>query len=1265
MRISAQPSVPRAGMLAAVRNRRGVVAGVEPFDGEAGRLHLVHLEYRDDHAPAEERLLWELEPSRHLLEPNALPDPARGGAMPAEDFDALLRAARWTALSPCLDFGGDGGGEEDPDGPPPRQPVASPFHGGVCIESYQLVPLLKALRMPRVSLLIADDVGLGKTIEAGLVLTELLLRRRIRRVLVLTPASLRRQWREELWDKFSLRFEVVDRQETERQRRRLGMDANPWRSSSRIVASFHYLRQPDVLEHFLSACRTPEGSPHLPWDLLIVDECHHLMPSPFGEDSDLCRMLRLVAPQFEHRLFLSATPHNGHTRSFTGLLEMLDPVRFTRTSEMSPAMRGRVEDVVIRRLKRDVDAGSPAPRFCTRHPPRALALDLDPREATLSAAFDAFRDAVRTLVSKGTKPRRRAGTFAVEIFGKRLLSCPTAFAESWGRARQGFSEQDATVETVGAGAVGVEAAVAGAVEAKTAGVGTAGAETAGAGTAGAETARVEVAAADTGGAGTAGTGTDGAETARVEAAADTVGVETAEARTTVTETASAEADLAAAERALRQETGDDREAQQREATAASVVGVWLKHFVDDVQEEIRGIERALDALGFTRDGPPIVGQTPAADARFDALVDLIEHRLRAGGEFRTDEHPREHAGSTGAGGEGAGGPDTGGQEIGGPNAEGAGDADGFRTDERLIVFTEYKTTLDYLARRLRERYAGERILTLFGAGASGGMDETGRENVKAAFNDPTSPVRILVATDAASEGLNLHRTARYLLHYDCPWNPSKLEQRNGRLDRYGQARDVAVHHFVSNADPDLRFLDHVIRKADEIREDLGSVNEVFDRAAHRRLIRGEDAASVQAELDRGIEAARGSVVLAADATTVVAPAPAAEPSAATAPTIAPEPPAGRPYRGETGIGGDSGLVEAMAAELDLDAGALCDTLDTAMAIPSAGRPQLRQMAEDPGFWRVLRPDLPGWRDVIDEALRRSVPGGGRGPMPRLAFGTEPFIERIGRLRVFLPRGDAVLMHLAHPMMQRALGVLARRRYPGAGGEASRWTVRRGGVPEEAEAVILLSVEELGVNALRETFHRWVRTLALPVRDGVLGKPLAHVPARTLRGALETRDPEDRERAGAILEDTGPDLGEWLRGYGNALTERLRRRLEVDGEAARKREDERYRQRRGEVSALIEQSTVARLAREIALLAERGRQGRLFDENEGLAEIERSIEEKEEEIRRRRHHYEEIREQLQRERTRVLERLLPARFALAGEAQVFPVAVEVRLPERRP
>ena len=644
-------------MLATVRNRRGVVAAVEPFDGDSGCLHLVHLEYQDNRAPSDERLLWELEPKRDLLEPNALPDPATTSAMPAEEFDALVRAARWTALSPYLD--------PDGDGPLSREPVASPFHGSVCVEDYQLVPLLKALRMPRVSLLIADDVGLGKTVEAGLILTELLLRRRIQRVLVLTPASLRQQWRDELWEKFSLRFEVIDRQGTERLRRRLGMDANPWRSFSRIVASYHYLRQPDVREQFLSACHTPEGSPHLPWDLLIVDECHNLMPSPFGEDSDLCQTLRLVTPQFEHRLFLSATPHNGHTRSFTGLLEMLDPVRFTRTSEMGDAMRARVNDVVIRRLKRDINAGAVAPRFCTRQPPKALNLAANPLEAELTAAFDAFRSSVRDLVAEGTKERRRAGTFAVEILGKRLLSCPTSFAESWRRTRQGLADR-----------------------------------------------------------------------------------------------AASEADLTAAERALRQETGDDRETQQREATAATVVGAWLRNFAEDVEEEIRRMETALEALGFDLDGIPITEQTPAVDARFDALAALIERLLRV----------RPHVDA----------PDT-------------VDADGFRSDERLIVFTEYKTTLDYMARRLRERYPAERVLTLFGAGGPEGMNESDRENVKAAFNDPR-----LRRTHSLSHGCRLggpelapHGTLPGALRLPLESVPAGAAQRPPRPLRAGTGRDGA------------------------------------------------------------------------------------------------------------------------------------------------------------------------------------------------------------------------------------------------------------------------------------------------------------------------------------------------------------------------------------------------------------------------------------------------------------------------------------------
>ncbi len=1081
--------VPRPGMIATVRNRRGVIASVEPFDGQTGRIHLVDIEYKDNYAPDTERILWEREPNRDLLEPTALPDPTQD-PMPPKEFDALLRAARWTALSPYLD--------PDGDGPLDREPISSPFHGGVRVEDYQLVPLLKALRMPRVSLLIADDVGLGKTVEAGLILTELLLRRRIRRILVLTPASLRQQWQDELWEKFSLRFKIIDRSSTEKLRRDRGIDANPWRSFDRIVASYHYLRQPDVREQFLSACHTPENSPHLPWDLLIVDECHNLMPSSFGEDSELCKTLGLVAPRFEHRLFLSATPHNGHTRSFTGLLEMLDPVRFTRTHEMKPAMRGRINDIMIRRLKRQINAGSATPRFCTRHPPKSLELNTDPRESALSEAFDAFRSAIRNLITEGTKQRRRAGIFAVEILGKRLLSCPTTFAESWSRTRRGFREQDVSDET----------------------------------------------------------------------------------------------ELAAAERSLRQETGDDRETEKREANAAATIGAWLKNFSDDVKDEINRIEKAIDELGFDLNAS-IVEQTPCVDVRFDTLVSLIENLLRKKNKFRDDE--------------------------------------------RLIVFTEYKTTLDYVARRLREKYPAERILTLFGAGGQEGMDESERENVKAAFNNPGSPVRVLIATDAASEGLNLHQTARYLLHYDCPWNPSRLEQRNGRLDRYGQARDVTVHHFVSSTDPDLRFIDCVIRKADEIREDLGSVNEVFDRATYRRLIQGEDAESVKTDMYAGLDAAQESSAIEADETATI----------------------------KNEAASDDALLDAMSKEIDLDSYALGDTLEAAMISSSGRRPQL-EVGEEPGCYRVTNPELPHWRDIIDETVRRPSLHAARGPMPQLAFDTKQFIKPLGSLSVFLPRKEVLLIHLAHPLMQRALSLLTQCRYPG-NRQVSRWTVRRGDgeIPKDADAAILFSIEEIAVNELRETFHRWVRTVVFPVQNGILGEPLPHIPAHSFRGASVTKNQSEQKQAGEILEEVNGSLRKWLEQHQKELTDSLQNQLESDGKAARGLEENRYKQRQGELSKLIEETTIAKLTREIKQLQERLRQRKLLDEAEKIMEIERSIKKKEEEIERRRSYYKEIKNQLKREHERTLKHLLPKRFAMSGNAQVFPVTVEIRFPEQQP
>jgi superfamily II DNA or RNA helicase len=678
-------------MFATIRNRLGVVVAVSPHDArEGGRTHLVHIDYKDDSLPREERLAWELEPHAVCQHPNRLPDGDQAPMVPL-DFDAVVRAARWTAIMAYID--------PDQDGPLDRLPVCSPLMGAVRVEDFQLVPLYKALAMPRVALLLADDVGLGKTIEAGLIISELVNRRRIGRILVLTPAALRDQWQDEMQEKFSLQFEVVDRESTQKLRKEVGIDANPWRVHDRIIASYHYLKQPDILELFMSASRVPEGASRLPWDLVVVDECHNSIPSAFGENSDLCRSIRDILPLCEHRLFLSATPHNGRTRSFTGLLEMLDPVRFTQSAELTPSAKERVKQVMVRRLKRRINEVYQVRRFCRRLPPSVVNLDLGRHEENLFQAFERFRKAIHLAVAQQGRARQLAGSFAVEILGKRLISCPVAFADSWWRSREAFAASDAASDY----------------------------------------------------------------------------------------------DVEKAGKASMEDSASDAETEAREAVVAHVIGAWLLNLSDLISDEILEIDQVLVKLALGREiASPAVSVNPREDKKLAETIALIDRLILDDGKWKPDE--------------------------------------------RLILFTEFKTTLDYLLRRLREHYGDSaRFLSLYG-----GMDDCERRPVKNAFNDPAGEVRVLVATDAASEGLNLQQSARYMLHFDCPWNPMRLEQRIGRLDRHGQGRDVEVFHFTSEQSADLRFLARVIEKVDQVREDLGSCAEVFDAGLRRRLISGED-----------------------------------------------------------------------------------------------------------------------------------------------------------------------------------------------------------------------------------------------------------------------------------------------------------------------------------------------------------------------------------------------------------------------------------------
>jgi hypothetical protein len=166
---------------------------------------------------------------------------------------------------------------------------------------------------------------------------------------------------------------------------------------------------------------------------------------------------------------------------------------------------------------------------------------------------------------------------------------------------------------------------------------------------------------------------------------------------------------------------------------------------------------------------------------------------------------------------------------------------------------------------------------------------------------------------------------------------------------------------------------------------------------------------------------------------------------------------------------------------------------------------------------------------------------------------------------------------------------------------------------------------------------------------------------SLRSTAPCQEPKLIERARDILSDVEGDLQKFVKSAKSLLSKKLRDQLDVDGKQARKEEQERYQSRQGEVSALIAENSLAKLERELAHLKRERQQGRLFENQALLDELDRSMEIKKEELERRRVHYEEVRDQLARERERILNLLLPKRFTLQGEAQVFPVAVEVRLP----
>ena len=403
-------TAPEPGQLVEVRRRQWIVSEVDAsaVSPELPKRNLVKLASIDEDALGEEiEVLWELEPGAHVIEHAGLPmlsaldDPSK--------LEAFLDAVRWGAATNA-----------------DRGYLQAPFRSGVSIEDYQLDPLVRAIDMARTNLLIADDVGLGKTIEAGLVIQEMLLRHRARTILVLCPSSLQDKWRSEMAEKFGLEFRIVDTELVKRSRRERGLHANPWTSFPRLIASIDWAKQGEGIR-LLRDVLPPQPTFPRRFDMLVVDEAHNVAPTvgKYAVESLRTRLVRLLAPHFQHKLFLTATPHDGYTESFTALLELLDDQRFSRNI-LPP--EDQLARVMVRRLKSDlVDVNGDK-----LYPVRRL-------EALNVEYTDTEREA-RLLLDQYIASRERqedregaASHFVHQLLRKRLASSPAAFMSTLAR----------------------------------------------------------------------------------------------------------------------------------------------------------------------------------------------------------------------------------------------------------------------------------------------------------------------------------------------------------------------------------------------------------------------------------------------------------------------------------------------------------------------------------------------------------------------------------------------------------------------------------------------------------------------------------------------------------------------------------------------------------------------------------------------------------------------------------------------------------------
>jgi hypothetical protein len=325
-----------------------------------------------------------------------------------------------------------------------------------------------------------------------------------------------------------------------------------------------------------------------------------------------------------------------------------------------------------------------------------------------------------------------------------------------------------------------------------------------------------------------------------------------------------------------------------------------------------------------------------------------------------------------------------------------------------LVFTEYTDTKRYLVERLKVALASSDRAEARLATFHGGMGEDAREEVKRAFNaDPQQhPLRILVATDAAREGINLQNHCADLFHFDIPWNPSRLEQRNGRIDRKLQrSAEVRCHYYTLPQRAEDRVLEVLVEKTSTIQRELGSLPPVVERRVEQLLREGIRADQAQ-ELARSLDA------LSQDAAHALAElgAPSDEPPAPLVKQLQEL----------------EALLQDAKAWIGLDERHLREALNASLSLqdaPALAPSDARAAAHDAGVARWTLPALherhgagSSWLHLLDTLRAPRAPGQDLAQWRRDCPVKPVVFQDPGSLD-----GEAVHLHLEHRLVQRLLG----------------------------------------------------------------------------------------------------------------------------------------------------------------------------------------------------------------------------------------------------